>query len=61
MRISFTITGVIELDDNWGSPTQLQQEIQRDFPEALKERAGQWSGMDTRTHIESFCSTLIQR
>lgn len=60
MRISFVITGVLEIDDNWGDPAQIQREIQRDFPDALGERAGQWHGLPLDTKMHATCTTMIQ-
>lgn len=60
MKISFVITGTIDLDDDWGDPVQLQQDVQRDFIDALQDRSGQWSGLETRTELTAVCTTLIQ-
>lgn len=60
MKISFVITGTIDLDDDWGDPVQLQREVQHDFIDALRERSGQWSGLETRTELTAVCTTLLQ-
>lgn len=61
MKISFVITGFIELDDSWGTAEQIQSEIKRDFPEAIAERAYQWRpGLHEDTRISSICTTLLQ-
>lgn len=60
MKISFVITGTIDLDDAWGDPVQLQREVQHDFVDALRERSGQWSGLETRTEIAASCTTMLQ-
>lgn len=57
MKISFTIVGVIDLDDDWGSLTQIQQEIQHDFRMALLERSQQWSPGPTPTTVQATVTT----
>lgn len=60
MRINFVITGVVEIDDNWGDPVHIQREMQADFPTALGERAEQWSGLPKSTTLSAVCTTMIQ-